>query len=87
MRLIIISWYICIVFLVALLVESAVTTAPGGNAFQSAIMGVSAAFMVGSAAMALTFMWLGAPRADWLPKTMLGVAVVLTLAVLLFIIG
>lgn len=71
MRVVIISWYICIVFLVALLVESTVTTAPEGKAFQSATMGVSAGSMVGSAAMALTFMWLaphgpaGCPRPCW----------------------
>ena len=87
MRVVIISWYICIVFLVALLVESTVTAAPEGKPLQRAIMGGSAAFMVGSAAMALTFTWAGTPQAPWLPKTMLGVAAVLTLAVLLFVIG
>jgi hypothetical protein len=87
MKVIIISWYLCMLFFVALLAESAVTVAPGGESLQKAIIAVLAVLLIGSGAMALAFMRWGVPQTRWLPKVLLGAACGSTLMVLLFVVG
>ena len=49
-----ISWYLCVLFVVALAAESAITVAPGGEAMVRLLMGLWAAPAVVSVAVVVT---------------------------------
>ena len=76
-----ISWYLCVLFLFGLLMQSAISVAPGGEVLVYSLMGTSAALAVIFAALAVTFMRLGVPGPRWLVRTLHGVAVVATVLV------
>jgi hypothetical protein len=73
-----ISWYLCILFIVALVVESAITVAPGGAAVVHFLMGAWTTLAVLFAAVASSFRWFRVPEPKWLLRIVQGVAVVLT---------
>jgi hypothetical protein len=82
-----IAWYLCGLFLFALVVESAVTFAPGSETMQMVLTGTWAALAVLFAVAALTFQWLGVSRVTWLVRSLVCVAVVSTVVVLLLAVG
>ena len=82
-----IAWYLCGLFVFALVVESAVTFAPGSETMQKMLTGTWAALAVVFAVAAPTFKWLGVSRAKWLVRSLLCVAFLSTVAVLLLAVG
>ncbi|GEM_PF-4827192 len=82
-----ISWYLCVLFIFAVFAESAATGAPGGEAMQRTLMGTWAALAVVFAVVAVAFMWLGISGPRWLVRTLLGVALLATVAVVLMSVG
>jgi hypothetical protein len=82
-----ISWYLCALFIFALVAESAATVAPAGEAMQSMLMVAWAALAVVFAVVAVTFMWLGVAEPKWLVRTLLAVALTATVTVVLMAVG
>jgi hypothetical protein len=82
-----ISWYMCVLFAVALAAESAVTVAPGGEMMVRMLMGLWAALAVVFAAVAVTVRWLHVPEPKWLARAFVGVAVVATVIVVVMVVG
>ncbi len=82
-----ISWYLCILFVVALAAESAVTVAPGGETMVRMLMGLWAALAVTFAAVAVIVKRLHIPEPKWLVRVFLGMAVVATLVVVAMVLG
>src|SRR5690349_16036542 len=60
------SWYLCILFAVALAFSSAITVAPGGQAWMRWEMGIWVALSILFAAVAIIFRWFRAPQPGWL---------------------
>jgi hypothetical protein len=87
MTVISISWYLCALFTVALVAESAITVAPGGESVVRMFMGAWAALAIIFAVVAVTFRWLHVPGPKWLVRVFLGVAVVATVVVGLLVVG
>jgi hypothetical protein len=77
----------CVLFAVALAVESAVTAAPGGQATERLLMGLWAALTIIFGAVAVTFRRLRLSEPRWLIRAFLGLAVVATAVVLLMVVG
>jgi hypothetical protein len=82
-----ILWYIFTLFVLALVAESAVSVAPGGEAMQTILMGTWAALAVLFAVLASTLKRLGVSQTKWLVRVLLGVAVLATAAVALIAVG
>jgi len=82
-----ISSYLCVLFIFALVAESAATVAPGGEAMQRMLMGAWAALAVLFAVVAATFWWFGASGPKWLSRTLLGLALLATVTVVLMAVG
>lgn len=82
-----ISWYLCVLFIFAVVAESAATAAPGGEAMQRTLMGAWATLAIVFAGVAVAFMWLGVSDPRWLVRTLLGVALLATVAVVLMSVG
>ena len=81
------SVYLCFLFLFALVVESAVTFAPGAQTLQRMLMGTWEALAVVFAVAIPVFRWLGVSRARWLVRSLLCIAILSTAAVLLLAVG
>jgi len=79
-----ISWYLCALFVFALVVESAITVAPGGATVIHVLMGAWAGLAFLFAAVAVAFRWFRLPEPKWLVRVFLGVA---TVAFLLLTVG
>ena len=82
-----ISWYLCVLFVVALAAASAVTVAPGGEMMVRMFMGLWAALAVTFAAVAVTFKRLRVPEPKWLVRVFLGAAVLATAVVTMMVVG
>jgi hypothetical protein len=81
------SWYLCGLFLFALVAESAVSVAPGGNAMVGALMATWATLSVVFAVMAICLRRRSVSRARWLVRSLLGFAIPATAMVLLLAVG
>jgi hypothetical protein len=82
-----ISWYLCLLFIVALVAESAITVAPGGEVGARILMGTWAGLAVLFATVAVTFSRLRLSEPRWLVRAFQGVALVATVAVILMVVG
>jgi hypothetical protein len=81
------SWYTCVLFVIALVVESMVTVAPSGETAARLLMGLWAALAATFAAIAVTFRWLRLSEPRWLVRAFVGVAVVATVIVAMMVVG
>jgi hypothetical protein len=82
-----ISWYLCALFIMALVAESAITAAPGGATVIHVLLWAWAGLAVLFAAIAVTFKWFRFSEPKWLVRVFLGVAALATVAVLLLTVG
>jgi nitrate reductase gamma subunit len=82
-----ISWYLCGLFIFALVAFSAVTVAPGAETTQRVVVGTAAALAVLFAFVALIFRRFRISEPAWLIRTMQGFALLATILVLLFAVG
>ena len=82
-----VSWYLCILFAIALAVSSAITVAPGGQAWMRIEMATWLALSILFAAVAIAFRVFHVPQPKWLLRTFQGFAVVATVVVALMVIG
>jgi hypothetical protein len=82
-----ISWYLCVLFIVALVAESEVTVAPGGESGIRLLMGTWTGLAVLFAAVAVMFRRLLISEPKWLVRVFQGVALVATLLVILMVVG
>jgi len=82
-----ISWYLCVLFSVALVGESVVTVAPGGEIMNRILMGATGGLAVLFAAIAVSFSRFRLSQPPWLVRTFQGFAVLATLAVVTMILG
>ena len=87
MTIINISWYLCVLFVIALVAESTITVAPGGATVIHLLMGAWAGLAVLFAAVAVASRWFRIPEPKWLVRVFQGVAVLATIAVLLMVVG
>ena len=85
MTIINISWYLCVLFIIALVAESAITIAPGAMVMR--LTGIWAVLAVLFAAVAVTFKWFHVSEPKWLLRVFQGIAVVATVVVILMVIG
>ena len=81
------SWYLCVLFAVALAISSAITVAPGGQAWMRLEMGIWLALSILFAAVAVIFRWFRIPQPKWLLRLFQGLAVLATLVVFLMVGG
>ena len=81
------SWYLCVLFAVALAISSAVTVTPGGQAWMRLKMGIWLALSILFAAVAVIFRWFRVPQPKWLLRLFQGLAVLATLMVFLMVGG
>jgi len=81
------SWYLCVLSVIALTAESAITVAPGGEAVVRTLMGALAASAVLFAVVAVTFWRLHVSQPQWLVRVFQGVALLATVALLLMVVG
>ncbi len=82
-----ISWYLCLLFAVALVVSSAITVAPGGQAWMRVEMAAWLALSVLFAAVAVAFRVLHVPQPKWLLRLFQCFAVLATVVVVLIVGG
>jgi len=87
MTIINVSWYLCILFAVALAVSSAITVAPGGQVWVRVEMATWLALSILFAAVAVAFRAFHVPQPRWLLRTLLCFAVLATMAVALMVGG
>ena len=81
------SWYLCGLFAVALVVSSAITVAPGGQAWMRLVMGIWLALSVLFAAVAVIFRLRHVPQPKWLLRLFQCLAVLATVVVFLMVGG
>ena len=79
------SWYLCVLFAVALAISSAITFAPGVLAFK--ITGIWLALSILFAAVAIVFRRFRVPQPKWLLRLFQVMAVLATLVVFVMIGG
>ena len=79
------SWYLCVLFAVALVVSSAMTVEPGVMAFK--ITGIWLALSILFAAVAIIFRSFRIPQPKWLLRLFQVSAVLATLVVFLVVVG
>ncbi len=82
-----VSWYLCLLFAVALAVSSAITVAPGGQAWMRVEMAMWLALSILFAAVAVAFRVFHVPQPKWLLRLFQGFAVLVTLVVALMTVG
>lgn len=82
-----ISWYLCVLFAIALAVSSAITVVPDGQAEMRLLMGTCATLSMFFAAVALAFKRLHLSQPKWLLRVLQCLAILTTLAVLMLIGG
>ena len=82
-----VSWYLCFLFAVALVVSSAITVAPGGQAWMRVEMATWLALSVLFAVIAVAFRVSHVPQPKWLLRLFQGFAVLATLVVVLMVVG
>ena len=82
-----ICWYLCGLFLFALLATSAITVAPGGEHFFAGLMLFNALCSVVCAGLALILRRNESPPPRWLFRVFQGFAVVATILVLFVSVG
>jgi hypothetical protein len=82
-----ISWYLCILFVIAVVVASAISVAPGGETWAQLLVGAQATFAVLFGTLAVVFKKLGLSDPKWLLRVFQLIAVVATVAVILVIGG
>ena len=85
MTVISLSWYLCVLFAVAVVAESAMTVEPGVLAFK--ITGIWLALSILFAAVAIIFKRFRIPQPKWLLRLFQGLAVLATVAVFLMVVG
>ncbi|MEI8373854.1 MAG: hypothetical protein WCJ35_13580 [Planctomycetota bacterium] len=81
------SWYLCVLFAVALVVSSAITVAPGGQAWMRLEMGIWLALSVLFAAVAVIFRLRHVPQPKWLLRLFQCFAVLATVVVFMMVVG
>ena len=81
----ILSWYLSILFIVALIAESAMTVEPGVLAFK--ITGIWLALSILFAAVAIIFKRFCVPQPKWLLRLFQSLAVLATLVVFSMVVG
>ncbi len=82
-----VSWYLCLLFAVALVVSPAITVAPGGQAWMRVEMATWLALSVLFAVIAVAFRVFHVPQPKWLLWLFQGFAVLATLVVVLMVVG
>jgi hypothetical protein len=82
-----ISWYLCVLFVLALVAESAITVAPSGATVIHVLMGAWAGLAVLFAAVAVSVSIFRFPEPKWLVRVFLGVAALATIAVFVMVVG
>ena len=82
-----VSWYLCLLFAIALAVSSAITVAPGGQAWMRVEMATWLALSVLFAVVAIAFRVFHVPQPKWLLRIFQGFAVLATLVVVLMVGG
>jgi hypothetical protein len=87
MTIIHVSWYLCILFAVALAVSSAITVAPGGQTWMQLEMGTWLALSIAFAAAAIVFGRFRIQQPKWLLRVFQGFAVLATIVVALIVGG
>ena len=83
----VLSWYLCVLFAVALAVSSAITVAPGGQVWMRLEMGIWLALSVLFAAVAIIFKWFRIPQPKWSLRLFQAFAVLATVVVVLMVVG
>ena len=82
-----VSWYLCLLFFVALAVSSAITVAPGGQVWMRAELATWLALSVLFAVVAVAIRLLHIPQPRWLLRTLQCFAVLATVVVALMVGG
>jgi hypothetical protein len=81
------SWYLCVLFAVALAVSSAITVAPGGQVWMRLEMGTWLALSIAFAAVAVTFKRFHIPKPRWLLRLLQCFALLATVVILIMVGG
>jgi len=81
------SWYLCVLFAGALVISSAITVAPNGQAWMRMEMGICLALSILFAAVALIFRVRHIPQPKWLLRLFQCFAVLATVAVFMMVGG
>ncbi len=81
------SWYLCVLFAVALAISSAVTVVPGGQVWMRLEMGTWLTLSILFAAVAIVFRLRHVLQPKWLLRAFQGFAVLATLVVFLMVGG
>jgi hypothetical protein len=79
------SWYLCVLFAVALAVSSAITVEPGVLWFQITVTWLALSILF--ALVAIMFKRFRVPQPKWLLRLFQGLAVLATLVVILMVCG
>lgn len=82
-----VSWYLCVLFAVALALSSAVTVAPQAQTRMRLEMAIWLALSSGFAAVAIIFRWWRVGHRKWLLRLFQCFALLATLVVLMMAIG
>jgi hypothetical protein len=81
------SWYLCVLFAVALAVSSAITVTPGGQAWMRLEMTTWLVLSILFAAVAIIFMRFRVRQPNWLLRLFQGFAVLASVVVVLMVGG
>jgi hypothetical protein len=81
------SWYLCVLFAVALAIPSAITVAPGGQIWMRLEMGIWLALSILFAAVAIIFRRFRVPHPKWLLRLFQCFAVLATVVVFMMVGG
>ncbi len=81
------SWYLCVLFAVALAISSAITVAPNGQAAMRLEMGIWLVLSILFAAVAIIFRLRHIPQPKWLLLLFQSLAVLATVVVFMMISG
>ena len=87
MNVISLSWYLCVLFAIALVVSSSITVAPNGQAAMWLEMGIWLALSILFAAVAIIFKLRHVPQPKWLLRFLQCFAVLATVAVFMMVGG
>jgi uncharacterized membrane protein YhaH (DUF805 family) len=81
------SWYLCLLFIVALAADSAITFTPGGEAMVRTAMGALAVLATVFAVIAVAFRRMRQPEPKWLVRVFQAVALAATVVVAMMVVG
>jgi hypothetical protein len=81
------SWYLCVLFVLALAVSSAITVAPSGQPAMRLEMAAWLAFSIAFAVVAIIFKWFQVPQPKWLLRLFQCIALFATVVVALMVVG